>query len=243
MKKLHFAAAFFSLFLCLSTVSAQSLKNKIYEAGLISGFSNYAGDLSGKYLFLKESRFGYGAFLRCHLGRDFNLKVHFLNTFITGDDKNFPKLSPRKFKFSTNISEIALTGEYQLLDFSVIFPSKTFLASVSAYAFGGGGIALVRPSATCYGSRDECDKNTVVNFPEPNLPHQLATVPLGFGLRYFDDWRAVWGLELGLRTVFSDLLDGVSLNASADGNDYYLFAGMSAGFLLNTPRPQKKRGR
>lgn len=238
MKRLHY----FLLLACLSSFSKPIFSQHrnaarlfAVEAGLGAGFANYSGDLSGKLIVFRENRFGYGAFAKVHLTPDFGIRFNFLQTMLTGDDRKFAKNAYRKFKFSTNVSEFSMTAEWQALHFSQFADRNFFLSKMSAYVFGGGGLAFVRPVAKCYGLREDCDLNAPFGFPEPDLPSRLPVAQAGGGLLFFDDFRTTWRAEVGLRSVFSDLLDGISQNASVRSNDYFFFAGISTGIFLSSP--------
>lgn len=223
-------------------ISAQNfVKSSAYEIGLSAGLANYAGDLAGTPFAFNEFRFAYSVFFETHLSRRFSFRTQFFDTFLTGDDRNIQKTAFRKFKFTTSLTEFSLMASYQAFDFSNIFKQNLVLSNTTLYVIGGGGIAFVKPKAECYGTREECEKNAVLGFPEPGLPSRLPVAIAGVGLRYFDDMRAVWRAEFGMRTTFSDLLDGIDKNAASKSSDYYFFIGFSVGFLLNNTSVLPKR--
>jgi hypothetical protein len=220
------------LLLSYSLQAQRKSKNQYLECGFLFGLTNYSGDVAEKPIQLNETQPGYGVFVRYHLTPKFAIKAQLYSGSIRGDDKNSAVLYDRKFKFSTNILETAAILEWDFLGKPRY--SKTGLRSfnLSPYLFIGTGVAFVTPDAQYYGPPDKRNDYLKVPFPEGNLNNKILVFPMGFGAKADVLERFVLGLDIGWRLMFSDDLDGVSINGNPKQNDLYYFVGITTSFII-----------
>lgn len=231
------------LFLAVLTVSgqAQRLHVRPIEAGFLVGFTNYSGDLSEHNIEPRETRFGYGGYIRHYLHPKFSVKAHLYSGKITGDDKHNESLTFRKYRYYTTLFELGGVGEWQILGEDRISNTGIFRFQVTPYLFAGLGLTISKPEAECYGTNDECEDVSLLDFPEPDLRTRYLTIPIGGGIRADLAERLVFCTEIGWRPVFSDKLDGISLNANPDKGDWYYFFGATIAYVLNDPHRFRRK--
>jgi hypothetical protein len=198
--------------------------SRFFEVGFLFGLTNYSGDISEQRVELEETRPGYGAFIRHHFGDHFSGKIHFYTGSISGDDRNTSR-KERSFRFSTNIVEFAAVGEWNILD-------KDHYALVP-YLFGGIGTTFARAELDYYGTLEK--RENYIKDPSEfgvTQKYRFVLAPVGVGVRtsLFDLVQI--GVEGGMRPVFSDRLDGASVNANPKSGDWYYFAGATLSFLI-----------
>lgn len=203
------------------------------EAGVMLGITSYSGDVSAKRVDLQELRPGYGAFVRYHLGGHFALKGHVYAGAISGDDKYSKIKAPRSFKFGTSIFEVATTLEWHLFSRERSSGSGMHPFFISPYAYAGVGMTFVDADAQYYGPPDQRDKFLITPLPETGLKSRFLLAPVGGGIRIDFYERFIFGLEGGFRPVFSDDIDGVSVNGNPNQNDWYYFFGATVSYVLN----------
>jgi len=227
----HFPLVLF-LLLTLSLQAQRKSKNQYLECGFLFGLTNYSGDVAEKTIQFTETQPGFGVFVRYHLTPKLALKAHVYSGSIKGDDKNSAVLYDRKFKFSTNILETAAILQWNFLGKPRY--SKTGLRSfnISPYFFLGAGVAFVTPDAQYYGPPDKRNDYLKVPFPEGNLNRRLFIIPNGVGVKADILERFVLGLDIGWRPMFSDDLDGVSINGNPKRSDWYYFVGITTSFII-----------
>ncbi len=202
MKKL----LFFSLFLS----SIFSLQAQYLEVGGFAGISMYAGDLQFDFVEVKEGNLAFGAFARYNFTHRISAKAHFYSGTISGKDQNSEKrISSRNLHFQSDIQEIGLQGEFNLLP-----ESWNISERMAIYAFTGISGFRHNPRAVY----DEkwvdlqplgTEGQGMEGEPEKYKLHQIA-IPLGVGIKVFTNEFANVGLELGMRKTFTDYLDDVS---------------------------------
>ncbi len=237
MKKFAFLLVYFSLFAFVTSVSAQRFHRSDCqnEIGTVAGFNFYSGDITQSFAQFSESKLAYGLYFRHTFSSDFSVRLQFSTGSLTGDDKNNPQLSFRKFRFSTSMKEISTVAEWH------IFGKPSFdeigLKRFSPYLMAGFGFTRATATAEAYGSVAERRANTKSPFPEANQKQDFVTTPFGFGVRTYISDRLIFGIEANCRPVYSDQLDGVSINGNPEKNDWYYFYGVTIGYLLNDPNP------
>jgi hypothetical protein len=208
--------------------------SKFLEIGFLFGLTNYSGDLSLQRVEVEETKPGYGAFVRRHFSNHFSAKAHFYTGSIAGDDSNTTRFD-RKFRFSTNIVEFAMVGEWHLLGKERYSRTGVRKFFVTPYLFGGLGITFARAEAEYYGTIEK--RATYIKDATEfgtTQKNRLLLAPIGLGLRAdLFDLMSI-GAEAGMRPVFSDKLDGVSVNANPKSGDWYYFAGVTLSFLIGT---------
>lgn len=233
---------FFWLFLLgLQPANAQKVFKPVerhWEAGFMFGMSSYSGDLAEKHIDISETGLSYGAFVRYFLNPKWAVKGHLYAGAISGDDANAkdPERRQRSLRFGTNLFEVAVVGEWHILGknrFSKIGDYKSF---VSPYVYAGVGGVFGGPKTEYYGPPDQRDIFLTGPFPETGLNQTILIIPVGIGLRYDLNERFILGLEISCRPLFTDKLDGVSLNGNPNRKDWYYFGGATIAFILGQPK-------
>ena len=233
MKKLFLLLVLF----CASKATAQTLftqKVRFLEAGLLFGCMNYSGDLAEKSIHLSETQLGYGAFARYYFSNRFALKANLLAGSISGKDSNAKDadVQKRSFRFGADILEFSLVGEWYpmgLYRFSDVGVHRFFVAP---YLYVGLGAAFGGSKVDYYGDPAELDNILITALPEFASEQRFLLMPAGFGARSRINEIISVGLEAGVRPVFTDKLDGVSLNGNPKKKDWYYFGGASVAFIL-----------
>ncbi|MFZ4634451.1 MAG: DUF6089 family protein [Saprospiraceae bacterium] len=228
-----------SVALCTRVEAQHRYKRNTHylEAGIMLGGTQYSGDVAENDLEFNQTQFGFGGFVRYHILHEVFLKGQVYSGNISGDDKNSPTLNRRKFRFFTPILETSLVLEYA--PWALEHVTKTGIHSryISPYFFiGAGSVTATRIETEYYGPDSEEDMWIREPFPEEGVTKRtFFTMPVGFGLRVDQLERFTFGAEFGWRPVFSDKLDGVSINGNPDENDWYYFFGLTASYFINQP--------
>lgn len=229
----------FSTF-CTQAQTSYKPNKRFLEAGFFLGLANYSGDLAEKSIEISETRFGYGAFARYFLNNRVSLKAQIFSCTISGDDSNAkdPAVLARRLRFSANVLELGLAGEWHILGRDRISSIGEHKFFVSPYLSLGGAISFAEARTEYYGPEEDRDEHLAVSLPEPGLRRRFLLAPIGLGLRADFNEALSGGLELGVRPVFSDGLDGVRLNGNPNKNDWYYFGGATISFVLSKPKKQ-----
>ena len=224
------------LLLCSLNASAQwRYQPKYWEAGVMLGVTSYSGDVTAKRIDLQELRPGYGAFVRYHVSKHFAFKGHLYGGTISGDDKYSTVKAPRSFKFGTFIFETAACIEWHVFGRDRFSETGLHNFFITPYFFAGAGVTFADANAEYYGPPERRDDFLKVPLPEEGLKTTFLLAPVGGGIRVDCYERFIMGLEGGFRPVFSDDIDGVSINGNPKRNDWYYFFGATASFVLTGP--------
>ncbi len=218
---------------------------KKLEVGLFAGLSNYQGDLIvPTYAFNGDNvNFAWGAHLRYNMNPTWALRLNFANTTLSGDEINYDdnNHSVRAYNFGIDTEKTPVTEFGVLLEWDILgkrrYPNGGFKKVVSPYLFGGLAFASFDatpkfdnnndPRFTTNGQLD------LVRQDEAVEETSGLTIPLGGGLRFDLSENLHVDLEVGFRTAFTDYLDGISLAADPDDNDWYSFAGVNLAYRLS----------
>ncbi len=192
-----------------SSASAQYL-----DIGASLGGATYQGDISHYSSrisfqgasFLKSVHFGY------HFSESFSLKLKYTNTSIKAYDResNDAWRVERNLHFVTDINELSLLGEIELLD---IF-KKLRKFNFKPFIYFGLTYFKFNPKASLNGKWYSLqplstEGQGLPGYKEPYSLHQLG-IPFGFGLSYFVREDFYVSFEVGPRITFTDYLDDVS---------------------------------
>jgi opacity protein-like surface antigen len=187
------------------------------EAGILLGGANYVGDLSNNSgnLYLKETKFAAGAFVRQNFNDLFAVKLGFNWARIPGQDANVRNddfVHDRNLSFRSTLLEFSLVGDWNILGYQPYALSRPF----SPYIFAGIAGTKFNPKARYQGDWVELqplgtEGQGMQGFDSPYKKFAFA-IPFGIGVKYALTDRINLGLELGARPTFSDYLDDVSGN-------------------------------
>ena len=207
---LKYIAPLFALLFTLN-LSAQH-----FEAGILLGGSNYLGDLSSNSskIYMPETRFAGGAFARYNFGDFIAAKLAFNYAGVSGEDNNSndPAIISRNLRVQSNILELGLTAEFNILGYQSYGLYRVF----SPYIFVGISGFRFNPKANFAGQKVALqplgtEGQGLVQYPE-RAPYNLTSfaIPFGLGFKYALSDKINIGLEIGARRTFTDYLDDVS---------------------------------
>ncbi len=196
-------------------VNAIQLNAQHFELGATVGGSNYMGDLtpSGFYTSLGETNLSAGAFVRYNILGWAAIRAGVNYGKIAASDENANEGNQRIYRnlsFRSNILEVALTAEINLLRYEAYNLRRPF----SPYLFGGIAVFKFNPQAQLNGKWYDLqplgtegqglqgyhDKYNLTQF----------SIPLGFGIKFTKNDKWNLGFEFGMRKTFTDYLDDVS---------------------------------
>ena len=208
--------------------------HRYLEAGVIMGFNNYSGDVAESVVELSETTIGFGVFARYHFSSHFALKTQFYTANISGTDANArdPELKARSLQFKSNLLEIVLAGEWNILNVKPLERNGLRKFRIVPYLSLGIGAVFMHPTVKYFGPPNEFNKQVPYPLPENGLFKKALMIPVGGGFRSQITDRITLGIEGGWRPVFSDYLDGVSLNGNPKYKDWYYTAIATLSFAL-----------
>lgn len=194
------------LFFGLLLFSIQSFSQ--FSLNLYAGPSNYYGDLQTKKLTFSQANVVIGAGTTFNLTSKWLIRGDYFYTTLEADDKKgaYPL---RNLNFKTRIQELDLVAEYNLFDLEE--------NKLTPYVFAGLGVFRFSPYTTdsAYGrvylSGLSTEGQGLPQYPDrkPYKKVQL-NIPVGGGLKWNVSSNMQFGLEYGLRALFTDYLDDVS---------------------------------
>lgn len=240
------------LLICLLGTMNSSLfaQPEKWELGVLLGLANYQGDVVPPQAFtLQENNFAYGLFIRHNINSNLAARLNLLSANISGDEFNFDERKNRAFNFKSSILEISGQVEWDILGHKRYRKEKVeneemsmdstqtrykFKKTFSPYLFAGLGAVIFDP-------KTDFSRNTIASLEDRIASDKSAdfsqvqlTVPVGMGLKYDLSHRVQLGGEVGFRTAFTDYLDGISLSANPDKNDWYVIGGLTLAFKLGS---------
>ena len=201
------------LFLCLN-VDAQRLS----LTGSL-GASNYLGDLSnGSTPPFKLAISGGATY---DLTNSFRIRLNGSLLSVEGDDKlsKNANIRQRNLNFKSNIEEVALLGEYDLVDNSFNSVIPYIFLGTSFYHFDP--YALRTPVGTgpinlhYLGTEGQYlpDANGKLNYADRQYSRNQLNIQYGAGVRFELSERVSIGIEANIRKLFTDYLDDVSASS------------------------------
>jgi len=185
------------------------------ELGLSLGGTNYIGELSANSsaIMLNETNLTVGAFTRFNINPYLAIRLQGNFASLSGSDANANdvRIKNRNLSFSTEIYEGSLVGEFNILGLD---SSEDYF---SPYLFGGIAYYSFNPKAELDGQVFELqplgtEGQGLAEFPARS-PYELRqfAIPVGLGVKYVLSEKIHLGLEIGVRKLFTDYLDDVSL--------------------------------
>ncbi len=192
------------------------------EVGVGIGGINYAGDLMRGYS-IENVKPGILGFYKYNFDNIFSVRASLTGGLISGSDKNpiDPFAANRQGSFQSTIVEAAAIMEYNFLDYKV----EHALIRWSPYMFVGiGGFGFFGGDQNLNGTS--------------NIQMSL---PFGGGIKYAINPNITLNLEIGIRSLFFDQLDGYSDGDITNknyqygnkyDNDWYNFVGFSISYII-----------
>lgn len=186
----------------------------LHEFGVGIGGINYTGELADGY-YLKNYRPGGMIFYRFNISPVVSLRGSLLGGAMGANEKKNPDPVPqvRQGKFSSQLTELALTFEYNFLNYR---PVKNDIYKFSPF-FTAGLCAFNTKTAGGF----------------------QVGVPIGVGLKYNAGHYLNFGFEMVARKTFTDKLDGIKESEVATHHfvnpfdkDWYYYTGISISWTI-----------
>ncbi|MFT6707864.1 MAG: opacity protein-like surface antigen, partial [Flavobacteriales bacterium] len=161
----------------------------------------------------------YGAFYRYNINDYVAVKLGLTQGTISGDDVNSKDegRESRNLSFKSGVTELAITGEFNILGYQPYNLTRPF----SPYVFAGVAVYRFNPKAEL---DDKWYELQPLGTEGQNLSGSdksaynltQVSIPFGIGAKYAlnDTWNI--GIELGSRYTFTDYLDDVSTTFVGD---------------------------
>lgn len=205
------------------------------EIGILVGGANAYGDLVDTRFFKpSNTNFAYGLFLRYNIDRNLSLKASFNRGTLTGSDLDSETLSFRGLTFESPVTELSLVGEFDFLGHKRFSDRGGFKGKVSPYVFAGFALGMTQVDTDFSSLADQPNLQERARLDLRNQQDTHTSLPIGLGAKIDLNRQWVLGLELGLRPVFNDYLDGVSAVGNPSRNDWYSVGGLTIGYRVGS---------
>jgi hypothetical protein len=198
MKKLFFAFCFLPV-----TLAAQNF----HFSGRL-GLANYQGDLKAKAISMSQAKLMGSLGARYDLSEHISLRSYVTLTSLYADDKKgTTSMQQRNLNFRSKITDIEVTGQYNIFSLNEHWWTPYIFAGVGVYHFNpytkdtSGEKHFLRPLSTE-------GEGFITGVKDYKLTQ--FSVPLGFGAEYSINEDERIGIEFGYRKIFTDYLDDVS---------------------------------
>ncbi|REH56789.1 outer membrane protein with beta-barrel domain [Tenacibaculum gallaicum] len=202
------------------------LQSQTHEIGFFAGGSNYVGDI-GSTNYIYPNEFSGGLVYKYNLNPRIALRGTYTYIPVSGNDRDADNTfrQNRGTSFSNTIHEFAAGVEFNFFDYNINNYSTTFtpyiLAEVAAFNYKS-------PEPTS-------SSNTIL------LKNKFSyTIPVGIGLKGRLADNLAIAFETGVRFTFVDDIDFTtdkinSLDFGGNGNDWYVFSGVSIVYTFGRP--------
>ncbi|HUB59207.1 MAG TPA: DUF6089 family protein [Puia sp.] len=200
MKRILLGALLFPLF-----ADAQ------WNVNVFGGFANYFGDLQSSPYTTQQAHLAGGLGLQYDLTQHFSVLSNLTFGKVGASDEYSPQadLQARNLSFTTDISELNLLAEYNILSLRSHKITPYVYAGVAVYHFNPyaydstGKKVYLRPLST--------EGEGLPQYPNVHeyALTQLA-IPFGGGIKFRISDQVVLAYDIGMRKLFTDYLDDVS---------------------------------
>lgn len=200
MKRLFLAALLIPIF-----ADAQ------WNVNVFGGFANYFGDLQSSPYTTQQAHLAGGIGLEYDLTEHFSLLSNATFGKVGASDQYAPQadLRARNLSFTTDISELNLLAEYNILSLRSHKLTPYVYAGIAVYHFNPyaydstGKKVYLRPLST--------EGEGLPQYPgvKEYALTQMA-IPFGGGIKFRISDQVVLAYDVGLRKLFTDYLDDVS---------------------------------
>jgi len=203
---------------------------KNWEGSLMLGLSSYEGDLhcfeDEELGAFSNANFAFGLGVKRNFSKVFAAGLSYRMAKLSGDDNAFSAASghqKRGFEFTNNLHELTIRVDY------TPFGKKDW--KVQPYVYTGIGLAFGNAKTDFAGSDiDSPSFDALIAQDKDEVSKATSTAPIGFGIKANLTDKITIGLEGGIRFLTNDYLDGVSVSANADVNDFYGVGGVTVGY-------------
>lgn len=242
MKKLVIAITF-----CLlaGSASAQLWKTHRLELsggigttqffGDIGGYSNDENILGIKDFTFRHTRINVNSNLRYRITEDFSARLNITYGIFHSTDERGSNIN-RGFESHTTFFEPSLIAEYCFIknknenSFNFLQGKYDVLTSIfkslDFYAFTGFGGLIYKVSPNDILAPEVTKRNGIT-----------GVVPLGLGVTMIFNSTINFGIEIGGRFTFSDMIDGYT-SAKSQANDIYHFTNLTVTYKLGSKKGQ-----
>lgn len=210
------------LFSCFSTI----LFAQIHELGLFVGGVNYVGDV-GSTNYIYPNNAGGGIVYKWNWNPRIAIRGSYRYIPINADDKNADNSfrQNRGYKFSNTINELALGIEFNFYEYDFSSEEKNATPYI-LLEFSGFNYNIV---------------NSEINTGEYLYTNTTSySVPFGVGYKTKFFGKLAIAVETKFSYTFKDDLDYTtpkisSLDFGGNGNDWYVFTGVSIVYTFGRP--------
>jgi hypothetical protein len=182
-----------------------------WNVNVFGGFANYIGDLQSSPYTTQQAHLAGGIGLEYDLTQHFSLlsNITFGKVGASDEYSSQADLRARNLSFETDISELNLLAEYNLLSLRSHKFTPYAFAGIAVYHFNPyafdttGKKVYLRPLST--------EGEGLPQYPNAH-PYDLTqlAIPFGGGIKFRISDQIVLAYEIGLRKLFTDYLDDVS---------------------------------
>jgi outer membrane protein OmpA-like peptidoglycan-associated protein len=210
------------------------------EASILVGGANAYGDLvDARFFKPSNTNLAFGFSLQYQVDRNLGFRGSVMRGTISGSDLDSDRLASRGLSFEAPITELALTGVFDFLGHKRFDDNGRFKRVVSPYIFAGVAYGFSTADVDFSSINDQPNFQERAQLDIRNQKTAHLSTPIGLGVKVDLNRQIVLGLELGLRPVFNDYLDGVSAVGNPERNDWYSMGGLSIGYRFGSKDSDK----
>ena len=186
-------------------------KGQQWQAELMVGASGYNGDLTQKRINVEQLRPAFNFNIKYNSGDYFNVRAGIGFGTVDGNDKNNTNadLKSRNLNFQSNILELNVIAEINLLDPEVYTSCPYLLAGVGLFHFNP--FTYDKDNKKIYLQPLSTEGEGLKEYPD-RKKYSLTQfcLPVGVGWKWSINQKWDISYEFGLRILFTDYLDDVS---------------------------------
>lgn len=199
-----------------------------WELGGAFNVANYQGDLVKERLtVLRDGQMSFSLNVRHNFNYILSARVQLLFGNLKGSDFNYSDRRLRGYKFKTGFTELLTLCEWEIFGEKRYLSGKGFSRFPSPYILTGAGLAFTNPKPDFSDSNGGANSQFIDDDLNAKYLKTRFVLPMGGGVKF--DLSESWTLaaEFILRYPFTDYLDGISLSAGPNANDWYHTLGVS----------------
>ncbi|MFZ4545453.1 MAG: DUF6089 family protein [Saprospiraceae bacterium] len=232
-----------NLLIAQSTTSKKEKKPHLaWELGVLVGGSLSQNDMNN--FGLKQVHPAGSILLKKNLSKTFAFRASFVTGSLSGNDKNLTTHAARGYFFETPFNEFSLMAEYDFMGKSR-YPASGFEKTWSPYIGVGAGMCFTQPDNTFYNETNNVALGNLIAQDKINTKskeNRFITTPIIVGIKRDINDKMMFHAEAGLRLVYNDYLDGVSLSGNPSKDDTYAFGALGISFKLGAGKDADNDG-
>jgi hypothetical protein len=196
----------------ITLLLAQGIKAQDIDIGVFTGGSYYLGELNpGRQFFF--TRPAFGGLMRFNINNRFAIRGQLVRGEVAGDDLVSKANELRNLRFTSPVSELSATLEFNFLEYM----SGSHVNYFSPFLFVGPAFFSFNPQTQFKGQTISLrDIGTEGQIEESKYNLFAFALVFGFGFRYSLSNRLGFSLEWGMRKTTTDYIDDVSGNYHVD---------------------------